>query len=185
MALLEQDNRFLIAEIKGVKGIDPVNLYDKQGKVIGKIIYSGLKKISVLDTNEKEVFSIAGTGSFKIGYELRDLNVDTKAVFKLKKSGPLDKRKIVMKYDNDSKNLTGRITGTLGIQITDESKKIVANYSRLRESFMPKISNLDFQNSFGFELLDSSFDKIFLVGFFVVLVSEITDSFFEDKWSEG
>ena len=185
MVLLEQDYRLLIAEIKGVKNFDQVNLFDKQGNVIGKIIYPSVRKILISESNEKEIFSIIRTGSFKIGYELRDLNGDVKAVFKFKKRGSLDKRNIVMNYDNGSKNLTGTIAGEWAIEITDESKKIVAKFMRLRDTFMPQISNLDFQNPFVFELVDSSFDKKFLVGFFVVLLHELTDGFFVDKWAEG
>ena len=173
---------------KNWKRLDHRYIYDELGNIIGKIRFPSPKEISVLEPNEEEIFIVEKKGMFRPSYEMRNNKRKTELIFKIKKFGKLDKRKISMESLIGNEFLEARIGAYWSLEIKDRKKNQVATFTKLSQAFMPTNLNLNFENAYGFETIDPLYNKKFLVSFFVVILDAISEKFFIDhveKYADG
>jgi len=179
VSLLDKNQNYYFTEKKW-KNLDSHNIYDELGKIIGKVEFPLANQISILEPNKKLVCNIFRKGKIFPKYEMTDSKENQNLVFKIKKSGKLEKRNIRIEKNKDL-ILEAKISGHWGLDISDKKGNKIGAFARLDHAFMPTQLNLDLENAYGFQTIDESYDKKILSGFFIVILDSISESFFVDK----
>jgi len=182
MSLLDSNHDHYFIETKELN-FEIEEIYDEHNNNIGHIRRNvNSKEISVLESDGNLLFTLKPGGWLQSDYKMIDVQGNSVAGFKIKK-GKASKRKITMKTV-DNHQLVARETGPgWHFEITDENGSRVAVYSKLDHAFVPSELKIDIEKSFGLQVINQSYERKFLVGFFVVLVDGIFENFFEDRWA--
>ena len=187
MTLLDTNHDHYFIETKPLN-IEIEEIYDEHNDNIGHIKrIPNSKEISVLESDGKLLFTLKRGGEW-LGpdYEMKDVDGNQVAEFKIKKGKAASKRKISMKSADKKHNLIARESGAgWQFEVIESDGSKVAGYAKLDHAFVPSELKLNIEKSFGLQVTNQSYERKFLVGFFVVLVDGIYEHFFEDwveKW---
>ena len=90
-----------------------------------------------------------------------------------------------MKNNEGSKILETESNDNWIFRIKDLSGKNIADVAKVDLYFVIPKGNLDISTSYGLEIQDSSFNKMNLIGFFLVLVNTLKKDFYEYRSGVG
>ena len=178
MSLLDPNHDHYFIETKPLN-IEIEEIYDEHNANIGHIKrIPKSNEISVLESDNKLLFNLKRGGWLGADYEMKDIVGNQIAEFKIK-GGKASNRKISMESVDKKYNLIARESGVgWQFEITEGNGRKVAVYAWLEHAFVPSELKIDIEKSFGLQVINQSYERKFLVGFFVVLVDGIFENFF-------
>jgi len=173
MTLLESSIKYYFVEKKGKK-LESTDIFNENGSVIGKINKDEeSKEISVHESTGELVFRLISR-RFPRKYELYETGDNPVAQFKIKKD------EVLMKIVNSTTLLKAE-GEFFHFDISENKGKILAHASALSQVFLEPKLPMDFTKAYVLTIEDS-FERKFLISFFVFLLGNITEKFGQD-WS--
>ena len=172
MSLLDTNIKYYFVEKKGKK-LDSTDIFDENGSDIGKIKKDEeSKEISVLEPTGELIFRLRKTRSFPAKYEMYETDDKPVARFKIKKEEVLMeivKPATILKAEGEF----------FHFGISENKEKVLAHASELNRVFLQPKLTMDLTKAHVLAIEDS-FERKFLICFFVFLLNNITEKFGRD-----